>query len=288
MPPSPYATPPAPYPAAPLPQAYAPPPIPPTLPIGSGPGAHVAKPKSRAPLFIIVGLLAFGGAGAAVWMITQSKKDKVAAKTDEPDKGSATTPPPEHHDETTPAKEDPWGDKDGSDGDDGVDEVDGAAVLGRDRKPKTTPTPTPTTKTSVGTAKVPLPAGAYIDPPDGFTATNIGNDSKAFINASRGILIAMGPLDAGSNDPNVIAKQWTKATTATLIKHQKVPSHGAPRDMLVFTANYNGVAVGQIAVLYITDSYRIGVLLQAPAALFTDESFQHEIDELYEQNVHLP
>jgi hypothetical protein len=44
----------------------------------------------------------------------------------------------------------------------------------------------------------------------------------------------------------------------------------------------------QLIVLYINDRYRIGVLFQTPISLFSDDAFQNEIDEIFENNVHLP
>jgi hypothetical protein len=276
---------------------YVPPPIPPTLPVGGPqrmvPTAHVAKPKSNALLFVIVGIIAFGGAGVGVWVATKDKKH-TATPTD-PVKGSDQPEDPEHKpdpdDPDEPDKPDPWSKDTPDPWGDKTHESDPGASLGHGKAKQLAPPdkiPEVTTKKTVGTAKTPLPSGAYISPPDGFVETKLDPDSKSYINYDRGLLLVMGPLEAGTNDPKKLAAGWVKATGSKLVKSQKVPSHGASRDALIFSATYNGVPVLQIAVLYITDNYRIGVLLQTPVALFSDNDFQNEVDEIFEDNVHLP
>ncbi|HSD91050.1 MAG TPA: protein kinase [Kofleriaceae bacterium] len=266
---------PAPPPAYPpsmgmAPPSYVPPPISPTLPVAQ----RTAPKRSNTALIVVLGSLAIAGGAAGVYFATKkpapdSNTDVKAKTVDEPDKDDDDDTPDKTDTPEPPAnpnQADPWGESP-------------SAKASR---------VAPQAPTKAGTAKTPIPAGAYIDPPDGFTSIDLDKESKAYVNYQRSMLLAIGPLEAGTNDPKKLAAIWTKASKGTLLKHEKVPSHGASRDMLVFTATQNGVVMGQIIVLYITDSYRLGVLLQAPAAQFTDTDFQHEIDRIYEHNVHLP
>jgi len=285
VPPQAYPPPPMSPPLGMGPPAYVPPPISPTLPVGQ----RTAPKSSNTVLIVVLGSLALAGGGAGVYFATKkpasdSKADVKSKTVDEPDEPDEPETPDKPETPPTTNQPDPWAG-------DGTPTADGdpASTLRGGRHQQPTPAPTPTPKaTGVGTAKTPIPSGAYIDPPDGFTSIDLDKESKAYVNYQRSMLLAIGPLEPGTNDPKKLAAMWTKASKSTLLKHDKVPSHGASRDMLVFTATQNGVTMGQIIVLYITDSYRLGVLLQAPAVQFTDADFQHEIDRIYEQNVHLP
>jgi serine/threonine protein kinase len=260
----------------PPPPSFGPPHAQPPVYPHSLPPAHIAKPKSssKAPLFAIIGVILAAGAGVGVWAATKGDDKKAdtdqsgsadvePVDIDDKDDSDDVTPPPQ------PDKNDPWAD--------GTDSSGTKKIV----------PPPPVTK-DVGTAKVPLPAGAYIDPPTGFVETKIDNETKTYIHYQRGMVVAMGPLDAGTNDPKKIAAAWTKETRAKLVKIEKVPSHGANRDLLIFTTEYNGVPVMQLIVLYITKSYRLGVLFQMPVSAFDDDAFQAEVDEIFEENVHVP
>jgi serine/threonine-protein kinase len=112
-------------PQVPMQGGYTPPPIPPTLPVGGPqhmrpphalPTAHVAKPSgSKAPLFILVGVIAAAGAGAGVWFATKDNGKKTEEHPTEPEKGSADSDPDDDDDHDTPDtpdpdKPDPWAD----------------------------------------------------------------------------------------------------------------------------------------------------------------------------------
>jgi serine/threonine-protein kinase len=258
------------------PPGYARPAIPPTMPVGAQPAA-----KSRTPLYIVLAVLALGGIGVGVWA-TAKGDDKPsngsAAEPAEPDEGQPDEP--EQHED----KADPWADN-GTAPDD-TDDV--ATIRGGRPAPAEDAWADASAKKSVGTAETPIPPGATISPPDGFEKLELDPKAIAYADYKRGIIVAMAPLYAGTNDPKKIASMWSKETGAKFAKRDKVALLGAQRDVLVFTAEQNGVAVGQLIALFITDRYRLGVLYQAPASLIADPSFLSEVDAFFGGHVRLP
>jgi hypothetical protein len=68
----------------------------------------------------------------------------------------------------------------------------------------------------------------------------------------------------------------------------KVMSHGALRDSASFANVINGVPVDQVIVTYIEPSYRLGVLVQAPASTFADPQFKAWAQDFLANGVALP
>ncbi|NVB85338.1 MAG: protein kinase [Kofleriaceae bacterium] len=258
------------------PPGYAQPAIPPTMPVGAQPAA-----KSRTPLYILLAVLALGGIGVGVWAATKGDDKPSKGSAAEPAKPDEDKPAEPEHDED---KADPWADN--GTAPDGTDDV--ATIRGGRPAPADDAWADKSAKKSVGTAETPIPPGATISPPDGFQKVEADPKTIAYADYKRGIIVAMAPLYAGTNDPNKIASMWSKETGAKFAKREKVTLLGAQRDALVFTAEQNGVAVGQLIVLFITDQYRLGVLYQAPANLWTDRAFQPEVDRFFAGHVRLP
>ena len=68
----------------------------------------------------------------------------------------------------------------------------------------------------------------------------------------------------------------------------RVQSAGEARDAAVFSGRISGVPVGQFIIMYVSSTYRLGVLVQAPAALFQDRQFQAEMTTFITSGVVLP
>jgi hypothetical protein len=248
---------------------------------------HGDRPKSKAPLFAVIGVVVLAGGGVAAWQLTK-KGDSGAGKGS----GSAQhiidtepTPTPD------PVKPDP---------DDDPDDPDDPDDMGTKPDPWADPDPgssggttlktPPKTGTTgpTGTAAMALPAGAYLVAPPGFTKVQDDANTKGYINTSRGIAIGMASLYAGTNDPDELAKKYVKETGVTFVQKTEGFSVGKSRPVLIFSSEVNGVPVLQTAVLYISPKYRLAVLYQAPVTLWQDEAFQKEVDAFFINNIKLP
>jgi hypothetical protein len=292
-----------PPPALPPQAAFTPPPSPPPgafAPASSQQPAPVAaaptltsRPKgtskSKLPIWIVLGALALGGAGVGVWLATrdQGEIDTAASK---PEKDPWAEP-------SEPADPD---DKDEADGSDKpVDTWDSPTPQPPAKDPwapegAVTPTPPPSkvtpaqhTPKTIGTAATPIPSGAKLRVGPGFTS-QVTSQGHVHVNLDKGIVIALAPLNAGTNDPDELAAQWTSETGVTATGSMKITSAGKLRPALGFVGQVNGTPVNQVVVLYIEPAYRLGVLYQAPSTSFTNESFQKSVTAWFARNVVLP
>jgi eukaryotic-like serine/threonine-protein kinase len=276
---APIGTPPAPsafhppsgfQPSTPPPPGFAPPGI--AAPPAPAPAAYTPAPVyeaerrgSRAPLYAILAVLVLGGGGAAAWFATQGGSSRPAASIREPDHVIGVKPidvkPADPPEVIVPSDQgrDPWGDR------------GGGAQPGK----------------GAGTAKTPIPRGATIKPPKGFDKLD-APDAIAYIDWSRGIAIAMAPLYEGTNDPDALARRYADENNLTYVRKAAERSAGKVRDTLYFTGEVGGVTVVQIIVLYITSSYRLGVLVQVPALLATQPAIEAEVARIFDHHVKLP
>jgi hypothetical protein len=145
----------------------------------------------------------------------------------------------------------------------------------------------PAPNKTIGTASTPIPAGAKLKVGSGFKS-NVTSAAHVHLNASRGILIALAPLNPGTNDPTKLGEMWTAATGVTPTGSMKIMSAGKLRPALGFAGQVNGTPVNQIVVLYIEPEYRLGVLYQAATSTFNDGAFQREVSTWFVRNVVLP
>jgi hypothetical protein len=220
--PAPAPAPYSPYPAQ-VPQAYAPPPA-----------------KSKAPLYVVLGVLALGGAGVGVWAATRGPDKKAAPEPEKHDGEERVNPPPvpDH-----PAK-DPWG------------------TAGKDPWSPSGAAATPHLA-DVGTAETPIPAGAHLNPPSGFHKVEIAG-AQAYASGN-GVAMILAPLMAGTNDPTELAKKWIEQNpNMNLTLAGVTETNGHP--MATFSGQINGQLITQYATLYITPRYRVGYLLTVPIA----------------------
>jgi eukaryotic-like serine/threonine-protein kinase len=237
---------------------------------------RAARPTSRAPLYAILGVLAVAGAGAGIYFATRGEgTPTAAARESDPDPtpapGSAATAQP-----VDPAPDKPIDSWAGSEPTPNTPGTDRWAV------------PDPTPVTNVGTAETPIPAGATIIPPPGFTEMQRDEGSLAYIDEDDGVMIAMASLYAGTNDPKQIARLWTKDTKAKLVSETTVFGHGAQRPVLKFRLNSGDVAIRQALVLYITPGYRLAVVVQESEADFADKDFLRRLEKILANNIKLP
>ncbi len=320
MPPPAYPPPSTPAPGAPIPQTLPPPMTPPPGPpspsyggpSGPAPTANIrtsptGPAKSRAPLYVALAVLVLGGAGAGVYFATRDGSSTSANKPDpwstdgsnapgpsensdtpDPWQGSGSNAPaPEEPDAPPAPRDDPWAAKGGS-------KTPRLARTGADRPAsprepaQPASPPEPAKPATIGTAETPIPAGAKLRVGAGFTSTT-APDGHVHVNAGRGIVIAMAPLFAGTNDPVKLGEMWRAQTGVTATGSMKIKSAGKQRDALGFTGvGPDGDDVHQVIVLYIEPGYRLGVLYQAPSDLFEDHAFQRQVMDFFARSVVLP
>jgi hypothetical protein len=56
----------------------------------------------------------------------------------------------------------------------------------------------------------------------------------------------------------------------------------------LFGGTINNVLFGQAIVIYVSPKYRLGILFQAPKALFETATFQRELETFFTSGVTLP
>jgi hypothetical protein len=278
---APYTPPSAAY-TPPPPQLAQPPvfaaPTPPTPQVFAPPSAPA---KSKAPIWIVVGALALAGSGAGVYFATRDDKKAVANEPDKPDPDDREEP-----DEPPPNPDDPWADKNGPAQPDSSE--DNAAPPAEDTwAPKGRPPVKPKLVT-IGTDATPIPKGAKLRAPAGFTST-ITDEAHIYLNATKGEMIALAPLFAGTNDPQKLGEMWVAQTGVTATGSMKIMSAGKLRPALGFSGEApDGTPINQVIVLYIEPGYRVGVLYAAPSTRFTDNGFQREVMNFFAKSVVLP
>jgi serine/threonine-protein kinase len=275
--PSPPPATPAPYaptPGTPAPPSYAPPPASyaaPGMPIAPTPlaGQMSAPPpatRSRGWLYAVIAIVVLGGGGVGAYFAT---RDGSTAATPGAGSQREPDPPPVHHDDPGPTKhtpvdvDDPWASKD-----------------------------TPTTATDeIGTAETPIPPGARLALDSSFVAMpDPSGKSIAYQLPNTGVVVAMAPLFAGTNDLDALAELWIKSLPIQMkhTKTRKLFSVGAQRDAVYFKGTTSGVSFEQVIVVYLSPSYRLGVLIQAPTTMFESAKFQQGITDLLTNRVILP
>ena len=248
--PHPVVTPPKPAPVVSAPAPYVPPAIPPTTRVPDRAPPPVAKaPAARSRVPLYVGLAVLLAAGGGI-----------AAYFATRDKPAPTPLAP------VAAAPDPWN-------------------AGASPDPWATATSAPAL--DVGTIETPVPLGFRLNVPSTWTTQRDGT-SVGYADTTRGVFVGVGPLVAGTNDPKELAKRWEDMAHAKLRGMSKVMSSGQARDAAAFTATVNGVEVGQVIVLYITPLYRVGVIYQAPVALFGNQQFLAELTQFFATDVVVP
>jgi len=236
-------------------------------------------------VLVAVGVLGAAGVGIGVYVSRQGKavaaETKDTKDTKDPEnakdaKGAKETKEPEDPKDpkdpgkADPGKADPWAH---ADDDDDAPEPDRGALP---------------------TAATPVPAGARIDPPFGATRVDDIVGGQHYVDVAHRTDYYLAPLFAGTNDPNALAQMWISAHPGVqLLRLDHLVSAGATRDALVFSGTLQTptgpVLFTQLGVLYITPSYRVGVIVQAPLAAFgNDPSFGNQLEAFFKAGVTMP
>ena len=214
------------------------------------PARREGSSDSRVPLFLGLAVLLAVGGGIAAYFLTLNK----------PAAGQGSGAP------VAPVASDPWN-------------------AGASADPWATATTEPAI--DVGTIETPVPLGFHLNVPSTWTEQRNGT-TVGYADTTRGVFVGVGPLVAGTNDPKELAKQWETMAHASLRGMSRVMSGGAMRDAAAFTATVDGVEVGQVIVIYVTPLYRVGVLYQAPVALFGNQQFLAEMTQFFANDVLAP
>lgn len=222
-------------------------------------------------LFVIIGVLVLGGAGAGVYFMTR-EESKPAEKKDlwpaDPDKPVDPADPP---DDDPPPEDDPPEDKgSGADpwgGRPGGTTIDLAASL-----------PGQTIDVGQGARFIMPPGFTMQSAPDGVVAADL----------SRGILFAFGPIDADTDDANTLAKRYASLSGLRLTAVNEEFIQGATRKFAVFEGKVHGVKVRHVVIAFLAPSYRIGMIIHVPQALGNDPAVQQLAMEAATRRLLLP
>jgi len=214
-------------------------PIPPTV---RSPGAsppHMppayAPPRQRnlVPLFVALGLLGVGGAGAGIYLATRDKTPAETNRTGDTTLSMANQPASDPWEKKT----DPWAPS------------------------------TPSSASDLPTALTPIPDGTKLILPAGFSRLASSANGLAYNDPTRNFFVALGPLVAGTNDPSVLSATWvnqSRAFDVQAMKQTQIKAMGKLRTVLWFSATVQGTKMAQMIILYIEPKYRFGLLLQFP------------------------
>jgi len=243
---------------------YVPTPAPPFAPPLPLPPPRIPSPfgaKKRSPVLVVLAVLAVGG-GAGVWKLSRdnAKSQPVEKKILE-EKDDADDDKDDKEDAAT-GSADPWS-------------QNGA------------PSVAPAATANVGTSATPVPPGVHIEVPAGFTSAQQAG-AQVYVNATTGEMILLAPLYGGTNDPDKLAQLWAKETGFKKMSSAKALSGGKMRDAISFMKDLPNGKVAQIAVLYIEPTYRVGIIYQAPGALFLNPQWLEQVNTFFRDKVFMP
>jgi hypothetical protein len=129
--------------------------------------------------------------------------------------------------------------------------------------------------------------GVKIIAPPGL-AVNRQKDGSVIIGDPRKFAIGAGPITYKSNDPDTIAKAYSKETGLSLLKSESGPIAGAPRKMYVFAGQLFGNPVLQIAIPLVGRGYRVAVIIHMPPAAAQDAAVQATADDVILRRIIVP
>jgi hypothetical protein len=238
---------------APTPAPYHPYPQPAPYPQAYAPHAR----RSKLPLIMIVGALVLGGGAAGVYFATH--KDAPAHADDKPVDDKPVVDKPAEPDKPLDPAKDPWQ----------TPGKDPWATEGALQRPPPAPTEPGNDDDDVGTAATAIPTGAHLNPPSGFEKVANKAGWQMYASKSSHVLMILGALYPGTNDPHELANKWIADNSDLNLKLANIsPVMG--HTMATFTGQFNGQYITQYAQIYITPHYRIAYILQAPVAQTTD------------------
>jgi serine/threonine protein kinase len=232
------------------------------------------RPKSDKTLvFVILGVLALFGAGAAAYFATRpdpkpeprrddpwknaQQPDDPDDKPDKPDEPDEDKEPPPEPDAASP---DPWGGKTSSAG---------------------------ASTSDLAGASVDVGQGAKFVAPPGFVAQQQG-PAISVVDTSRGIMFGFGPMDADTDDVKVLAKRYARLSGLKLRTTSQQFLHGANRPFAVFDGKLGGIAVRHVVIGFVGSSYRLAMIIHVPQALANDATVQALAAEAVTRRLQLP
>ena len=273
---------------APATAPYVPPPIPPTT--RSVPTVRVQPPAKNRTIYVVLGVVVLGGAGVGIWAATRggTTPPKVAtgSSASAPAAETHPAPPGGEHDIPVATPDDPW-----NHAPDPTPTPRHPPPAPHTPQPPPPPVPTPPPpQPAIGTAEMPLPHGASLRMPAGFQRFGDQNGIM-YADKQHGILIGLAPLEAGTNDPVELGARWIRENAAmglVTTPPTTIVLHGTSRPMLAFKGTSNGTAVAQIMILFISPSYRLAFVMQAPVSSFTEQKFQTWAQQYLNDGITVP
>jgi serine/threonine protein kinase len=277
--PSPYAGPPQ---SAPYPAPY---PAGPPSPYAHGPAPSRGGSKL---MWVIVALLLCGAGGAGVYFATRSKGAKTVAdareesEDDKDDKDKPDHDKPDH-DRPDPDRRDPdkWDrkpdaavDPDDHDSDDHDSDSDDSD----EPKPATPALPGKTVHIAQG-VKIIAPPGMAVQRQQGNVV--IGDVNK--------FAIIAGPILEKTNDPEALARSYSKTIGLPIMKTETEMIAGARRKVYVLGGKLNGTPVVQVGVALIGPGYRIALIAHMLATVASnDAAARTTLDEIFTRRIIVP
>jgi hypothetical protein len=238
-------------------------------------------------------VLAGGGAGTYFAMKGGSSAKVVAsgsgsAQADGPD-NKTPEPPDTGSAAAAGGGDDPWAD-------DGKPSID---LPNRPSKPGTDPDDDPPDlldppdlddppTAAIGTALMPIPKGASLTVPAGFTKMAETDQLLLYRKNASNETIAMAPLIAGTNDPRKLAARYASDTGAKLEDSDTVDSAGEQRTVMMFSSQTDAGPMIHIVAIYLAPAYRVGVLYVTLAANAAEDGFEANVERFFRNGVHLP
>ena len=262
---------PTPHTAPPQPSHFAPPGAPPVAaynPYQTNTPTPPATPATSAGsnktmMFVIIGALVLGGAGAGVYFMTRDGDKPPPSDPDSPEKPDDD--PPDPPDDDPPANKgtgaDPWGGRPGG------TTIDLTASL-------------PGETIDVG-------QGARFIMPPGFTEQK-APDGVMAVDVSRGILFGFAAVDSDTDDANTLARRYASQTGMKLTSVSQEFIQGATRKFAVFEGNMGNVPVRHVVIAFLSPSYRIGMIIHVPQSIGNDPAVQQLAMEAASRRLLLP
>jgi len=164
----------------------------------------------------------------------------------------------------------------------------GVGVWAAMRGSSSTPVRTAPEEHAVPTAPGTLPRGAELITPPGFEVVSDAPAGKVILDRTRSLMIGIGLIELTSKDPQEVAKQWAIQNNLLFERLTKITSHGEERWVGEFSSVGQLAAFKQLAISYVSNSYRVAVVVSAPPALVEEPAFQRWLAEFLERNVRLP
>jgi eukaryotic-like serine/threonine-protein kinase len=249
-------------PVPPLPPVMA---NPPSAAVSAGAPLQLAIPRPRGRKPAIIALAVIVALGAAITSIAVVRRAPGSSRPDDPTP-SADRDDDDEPDEAPPPEDDPWG---------------------APASPSSSPSQAPAAPAAIEGTKLSAGQGVSLIVPPGFQTT-LQNGAIAATDA-RGVIIAAGPIDVGTNDPKQLARNYAKRTGLVLESMQTIYVGSVQCAMAIFRGSIRGMAVRQAVVPLIGPGYRVAVVFQAPAQLAkTDVSVTAQMFELFGKRVVLP